>query len=93
MSTIVDTLFLRIWTFVFVKALQKKKVRTKLGKKISAIRKAQKISQAQLAFESGLSRQYISYLESGLKSPTLDTLVAIADVMGIHVRQLLDFEY
>ena len=93
MSTIVDKLFLGIWTFAYVKTLLKKKVSKKLGKKISTLRKAQKISQAQLEFECGLSRQYISYLESGLKSPTIDSLVSIADVMGIQVKQLLDFEY
>jgi len=76
-----------------VKASLKIKARKKLGREIASHRKTQKITQAQLAFESGLSRQYISYLEAGLKSPTLDTLVSIAEVMGIHVKELLDFEY
>ena len=76
-----------------MKALQKKKARKNLGRKILSLRKIQKISQEQLAYESGLSRQYISYLESGLKSPTLDTLLSIAEAMNVHVKSLLDFEY
>jgi transcriptional regulator with XRE-family HTH domain len=73
--------------------LKQKRVSKKLGKKIQQYRKAQKISQKQLAFESGLSRQYISYLESGLKSPTVDTLLSISEVLNIHVKELLDFSY
>jgi transcriptional regulator with XRE-family HTH domain len=73
--------------------LKKKKVRTSLGKKIRSLRKSQKISQAQLAFESGLSRQYISYLESGIKSPTVDVLLSIAEVLNVHLKELVDFKY
>lgn len=76
-----------------METLRKKKARKKLGKKIHLIRKSQKISQLQLAFESGLSRQYISYLESGLKSPTFDTLLSIADALNVKVKDLIDFEY
>ena len=76
-----------------MEALKKKKARKKLGEKIQKFRKSQKISQVQLAFESGLSRQYISYLESGLKSPTIDTLLSIADALNIHIKELLDFNY
>lgn len=73
--------------------LKQKRASKKLGKKIQQFRKAQKISQKQLAFESGLSRQYISYLESGLKSPTVDTLLSISEVLNVHVKDLLDFSY
>lgn len=93
MSTIVDIKFYSIWIFVFVKASKKKKARKNLGRKIRLLRKEQDISQEQLAYECGLSRQYISYLESGLKSPTIDTLLSIADAMNVHVKSLLDFEY
>jgi DNA-binding XRE family transcriptional regulator len=93
LSTIVDIKFHSIWNFVSMEEVKKKKAGKKLGKKIQQIRKSQKISQEQLAFESGLSRQYISYLESGLKSPTIDTLLSISEVLNIHVKDLLDFNY
>jgi transcriptional regulator with XRE-family HTH domain len=76
-----------------VKPPQKIKARKSLGRRIRSLRKTQNISQEQLAFESGLSRQYISYLESGYKSPTFDTLLSIAEAMDVHVKDLLDFEY
>jgi transcriptional regulator with XRE-family HTH domain len=76
-----------------VEVSRKKKARKNLGRKIRSLRKTQQISQEQLAFESGLSRQYISYLESGLKSPTVDTLLTIADAMNVDVKDLLDFKY
>ncbi len=72
---------------------RKKRARKKLGRKIYLLRKSQKISQEQLAFESGLSRQYISYLESGLKSPTFDSLLSIADALNVKVKDILDFDY
>ena len=93
MSTIVDIYFYSIWTFVAMETPRKKKTRKKLGKKIKELRKQNNISQDQLAFESGLSRQYISYLESGFKSPTIDTLLSIADALNVKVKDLLDFEY
>lgn len=93
MSTIVDILFHTNMNFAPMEASKKKKVRKLLGKKIRKLRTTQKISQAQLAFESGLVRQEISYLESGLKNATLDTLLSIADALDVHVKELLDFEY
>lgn len=85
-----DIYFFSIWTFVSVKT-PKKKARKQLGAKIRQLRKAQKISQAQLAFECGLSRQEISYLESGLQNVTLDTLLSIAAILDVRVKDLLDF--
>ena len=78
---------------MLVNLSRKKKANRSLGKKIRQVRNAQKISQEQLAFECGLSRPYISYLESGLKSPTFETLLSIAEAMNIHVKDLMDFEY
>jgi DNA-binding XRE family transcriptional regulator len=92
MSTIVDIIFYTIGTFVIVKTTQQLKIGKKLGKKIATIRRTQKITQAQLAYECGLSRQYISYLESGRQSPTIDSLVSISNVLDVSLKQLFDFE-
>jgi transcriptional regulator with XRE-family HTH domain len=53
----------------------------------------QNISQAQLAFESGLSKEQISRIESGQKNVTLDTLLVIVEVLEIPIRKLFEFEY
>lgn len=49
------------------------------------------ISQAELARRTGLSRAYISELESGLgKRPSGDVLLRIAEALGVTIADLLD---
>lgn len=43
----------------------------------------------KLAEESGLSQQMISYVERGMRSPTLDTLLRIARVLDVDLWQIL----
>ncbi len=43
----------------------------------------------KLADESGLSQQMISYVERGMRSPTLDTLLRIARVLDVELWQIL----
>lgn len=70
-----------------------KKFRKALGKKLLRLRSGENISQAQLAFESGIGREQVGRIERGEQSPTVDILVAIADVLKMTVKDLLDFEY
>ncbi|GGA02682.1 helix-turn-helix domain-containing protein [Okeania sp. KiyG1] len=42
------------------------------GRVLKQKREALKLSQEELGFEAGLHRTYISLLERGLKSPTID---------------------
>jgi len=52
--------------------------------------RAQKgISQEELAFKASLHRTYISQLERGLKSPTLNTISTIAEVLDVSLAQLV----
>jgi putative transcriptional regulator len=67
--------------------------RKKLGKKIRELRKAQKISQGQLAFEAGVRREAITHIERGEQNATTDTLYSIANALGVHIREMVDFEY
>lgn len=60
---------------------------------IRKIRTAQKVSQTQLAFECGISREEIYRLELGQKNVTAETLQVIADALDVHVREFFDFEY
>ncbi|TAL59315.1 MAG: XRE family transcriptional regulator, partial [Bacteroidetes bacterium] len=79
--------------FYRVKNISSKSLRKKLGQRVRQLRKQQKISQAQLAFESGLSREEVYRLEQGNKNPTTDTLHAIASSLEVHIRELYEFEY
>lgn len=47
------------------------------------------LSQEELGSRANLHRTYISQLERGLKSPTLDSLSLICGVLGIEVSELL----
>lgn len=53
------------------------------GDVLEALRREQKLSQAELAFRSGLDRTYISLLERELRNPTLDTLFRLSRTLGI----------
>jgi transcriptional regulator with XRE-family HTH domain len=46
-------------------------------------------SQEQLALDCGLDRTFISLLERGLRQPTLTTLFALADSLGIKPSRLI----
>lgn len=58
------------------------------GKALRALRKEQGYSQETLAFECGLDRTYISLLELGTNSPTLDTIMALCGALNVSLTQL-----
>jgi len=43
----------------------------------------------QVAEQSGLSQQMISYVERGMRSPTLDTLLRICAALNVDLSTLL----
>jgi len=59
------------------------------GKLLRAHRDAKGYSQEELAHEAGLTRNYISLLELGQKSPTLRTMVRLAKSLGISVSTFI----
>ncbi|MCG4452122.1 helix-turn-helix domain-containing protein [Pseudomonas sp. MMS21-TM103] len=61
------------------------------GEALRRARKGKKISQE--AFSEISSRTYLSTLERGLKSPTLDKIEAIASVLELHPLTLLTSYY
>lgn len=58
-----------------------------LGAALRAIRKQKGLSQEDFSAVSG--RTYMSTLERGLYSPTVDKLDALASVLGVHPVTLL----
>jgi transcriptional regulator with XRE-family HTH domain len=53
------------------------------GDELRRVRKAAKLSQETLAFRAGLDRTYISLLERGIKSPTLNTFFRLCNVLNL----------
>lgn len=59
------------------------------GDALREIRKNRKVSQENLGFEAGLDRTYVSLLERGLKSPTIRTLVKLAEVLKVLPSEIV----
>jgi transcriptional regulator with XRE-family HTH domain len=62
-----------------------------LSEALKTIRKARGLSQED--FSDVSSRTYMSTLERGLKSPTLNKLAELCDVMEVHPLTLLTLAY
>jgi len=60
-----------------------------LGDELRKARLAAELTQEQLAFKADLSRNYISLLELGQKSPTVETLDRICRALGIKMSGLI----
>lgn len=58
------------------------------GNVLRRLRKKKNFSQEYLGFEADLTRAYISLLERGLRSPTLDTLVALCAPLEVSLAAL-----
>jgi transcriptional regulator with XRE-family HTH domain len=59
------------------------------GKVLREIRQEHSLSQEELGFESGYHRTYISLLERGRKSPSLNTLFQLAAALGVSPSQIV----
>lgn len=61
----------------------------KFGNTLRLARQSAGLSQEELAERAGLHRTYISQLERGLKSPTLDIIVSLATSLKLTTPQLI----
>ena len=52
-------------------------------------RKRRQLSMSAVAEQAGLSQQMVSYVERGLRNPTLDTLLRMAAAMKLDLAELL----
>ena len=61
----------------------------KLHEKILSLRKGMGLSQEELAARVGVSRQAVSKWELGESVPDVDKLLALSQIFGVTVDQLL----
>jgi transcriptional regulator with XRE-family HTH domain len=66
-----------------------KKHNKAFGNTLQNLRHEKMWSQEYLGFESDLSRAYISLLERGLRSPTLDTIMVLCDALEVSLVDLM----
>lgn len=60
------------------------------GGRISALRTAAKLSQADLARASRITQSHISQIERGKRVPNMGTLRALAHALGASVGDIVD---
>lgn len=60
-----------------------------LGKRIKQSRETKKFTQEKLAEAIGVSTVYISHLEIGSKTPSLETLIKISNTLEVSIDYLL----
>ena len=65
------------------------KHRRLLGESVRSERKKAGFSQEKLAEKANLSTVFISRIERGVESPSVDSLVKVARALGIRVRELV----
>lgn len=63
----------------------------KLGARLKCFRNERKLTQEELALESGLNRAYIGYIERGERRPSIETMAKIAKTLKIKLYELFKF--
>jgi transcriptional regulator with XRE-family HTH domain len=64
-------------------------LRLVIGRNFARIRMERGLTQEQVAVVSGLSQQYISGLERGMRNPTIVTISTLAASLGVSYLDLL----
>ncbi len=68
-----------------------KTTRELLGARIKEIRRLRGLSQEQLAEKVSLDAKFISKIEVGRRSPSLETMESIANAMEVEIKDLFEF--
>lgn len=66
-------------------------LRLHLGKRVKYLRLLANLTQTQLAEKANLSVNYVSEIETGMASPTLRTLLKLAQKLDVEVKELFNF--
>lgn len=60
-----------------------------MGKKVRKLRKSKKWTQVQLAQKIDVSVSFLGHIERGSRKASIETLVALANALGVGTDQLL----
>jgi transcriptional regulator with XRE-family HTH domain len=60
-----------------------------VGGNVRRYRKAARLSQEDVAHKAGLDRTYLSDIERGVANPSVNVLLGVAMVCGVHPALLL----
>ncbi len=62
---------------------------TEVVRLLQTERERQELAMLTVAERSGLSQQMVSYVERGMRRPTLETVLRMADALGVDLADLL----
>jgi transcriptional regulator with XRE-family HTH domain len=63
------------------------------GENLRRLRKEKGLSQAQLEFESEVSKNQLGNIERGEVNTTISTIFMIARALDVHPQKLFDFDF
>lgn len=63
-------------------------IRKGLGKRIRTLRKLKALTQEELGEKAGISYKFVGEIERGKVNPSLDSLVRIANALGVKAGDL-----
>lgn len=72
--------------------MAKTEVNIKFGSRIRQLRQSRGFSQEELAYNCGLDKNYIGYIERGEKSATINTIYKLAKGLKISLKELFDYD-
>lgn len=68
---------------------QRRNTSLKVSRILKAERERQGLSLTAVAELAGLSQQMVSYVERGMRNPTLDTLLRITDALNAKLYRVI----
>ncbi len=63
----------------------------RLGRRIREVRKARRVTQEGLAEQVEITPQYLSRIEGGRQSPSVEMLAKLADSLEVELWELFNF--
>ena len=70
-----------------------KTTRELLGARIKELRKRRRLTQENLAERVNLATRYVSLIEVGRSSPSLETIESLTGALQVKVKDLFDFSH
>jgi len=64
-----------------------------LGARIKELRKYRGLSQEQLSEKVDIDPKYVSFIECGRSSPSLETMESIARALEVEIKDLFEFAH
>ena len=66
-------------------------IRKRLGNRIAALRREAGLTQAKLAEKADYSVEFISFVERGINTPSVEGCARIAAALKLPLKDLFDF--